>query len=168
MSGALVGDPGADEPAVVLDEVLLLLHRERRADRLHEQLVERRAVEVVDRQLVEAAERLRDELLVTVGLEVLVGESAVLAQLLVVGEVLSVADGEVLPGVEVDAHRPAGDDAERGPAQQSTHRPREVVVQRGNRNVGRGVRVVDRRRLAVLDDRLARVELPPEERVHEP
>ena len=36
------------------------------------------------------------------------------------------------------------------------------------RDVGRGVRVVDRVRHAVLDDRLARVELPAEERVDEP
>src|SRR5205814_9990043 len=47
-------------------------------------------------------------------------------------------------------------------------RPREVVVQRRECDVGRRVRVVDRIGNAVLDDRLAGVELPAEERVHEP
>ena len=41
-------------------------------------------------------------------------------------------------------------------------------MQARQRDVGRRVRVVDRRGDAVLDDRLARVELPAEERVHEP
>ena len=41
-------------------------------------------------------------------------------------------------------------------------------MQARQRDVRRGVRVVDRGGDAVLDDRLARVELPAEERVHEP
>ena len=41
-------------------------------------------------------------------------------------------------------------------------------MQARQRDVGRGVRVVDRMHLGAADERLARVELPAEERVHEP
>ena len=48
------------------------------------------------------------ELVVAVGLEVLVGQSAVGGELLPVGEVLAVADLEVAPGVEIELRSPAG------------------------------------------------------------
>ena len=65
-------------------------------------------------------------------------------ELLLVGEVLAVADLEVVAACLVDPHPPAGRRAERRPADERLHRPREVVVQARQRDVGRGVRVVDR------------------------
>ena len=60
---------------------------------------------------------------------------------------------------------PAGDEAERAPLQQRLDRPREVVVQARERDVGRRVGVVDRVDLVAAHQALARVELPAEERV---
>ena len=57
---------------------------------------------------------------------------------------------------------------EHRPPHQRRHRPREVVVQGGQRDVRARVGVVDRVHLAARDEVLARVELPPEERVHQP
>ena len=114
------------------------------------------------------AEVRRAELLVLRHLEVRVRELAVLRELLLVGEVVAVAPHEVVARVLVDEHLAAGHGAERGPADERLDRPREVVVQRGERDVRRRVRVVDRVRDPVLHDRLARVELPAEERVDEP
>ena len=108
------------------------------------------------------------EIVVLGHLEVRVGEPPVLRQLLLVGQVLAVADLEVVPGRLVDPHLPPGRRAERRPADERADRPREVVVQARQGDVRRRVRVVDRRGDAVLDDRLAGVELPAEERVHEP
>ena len=89
-------------------------------------------------------ELLGAERLVLVGLEVLVGEAPVLGELLLVGEVVAVADLEVVARALVDPHRPAGDGAERRPANEREQRPREVVVEARQGDVGRGVRVVDR------------------------
>jgi hypothetical protein len=76
------------------------------------------------------------EVLVALDLEVLVGEPAIAGQLLLVRQVLAIADLEVVPHVEVDPRRAVRDDAEHAPAQQRLHRPREVVVQARDRHVG--------------------------------
>ena len=61
--------------------------------------------------------------------------------------------------------RPARHQREDGPLDQGLHRPGEVVVQAGQGDVGAGVGVVDGVDVAALDQGLAGVELPPEERV---
>src|SRR4051794_40950795 len=164
----LVGDPHGEQAAVVRDEVLVLVLRERRAHGGDDQLVELRALDVLDGRLVEVRELRVAELAVAVDVEVVLGECAVPVELLGVGQVVAVTDLEVGARVLVDAHPAALDRAERAPADERLDRPREVVVQRRERDVRRRVRVVDRIDDAVLHERLARVELPAEERVHEP
>ena len=141
--------------------------RERGADRLDQQGVELGSGEVLEHQLVEGAQRVLAERLVLVELEVRVRELPVALELLPVREV-RVRDLEVRARPLVDPRGPPGDAAERRPAHERADRPREVVVQRGHGDVGRRVRVVDRVRLRPAHDRLARVELPAEEGVHEP
>src|SRR5829696_446868 len=166
--GRRIRGPRSEEPAVVRDEMLLLVGRERRLDDAHEQVVELARREPLVREFVEVREVAPAELLVALDLEIVVGETAVALELLLVRERLVVADLEVVACRLVDRHRPFRRDAERRPPHERLHRPREVVVQRRQRDVGRRVRVVDRVRDTVLHDRLARVELPAEERIHEP
>ena len=130
--------------------------------------VELRRGDPLEHELVDVGEPGVAEVAVAVDLEVLVGQLAVGGELLLVGEVLAVADLEVAPGVEVQPRLAAGDRAERAPLQQRAHRPREVVVQARQRDVGRRVGVVDRVRLGAAHERLAGVELPAEERVDQP
>src|SRR4051794_33958753 len=108
-------------------------------------------------------QRLGAELLVRLYLEVGVRELPVLRELLLVRQLVAVADGEVIAGVLADPHRTPGDGAERRPLDERLDRPREVVVQRRERNVRGRVRVVDRKDVGSLHERLARVELPAEE-----
>ena len=108
------------------------------------------------------------EVVVAIGLEVLVGQPAIGGELVLVAEVVAVADLEVAARVEVELRPAPGDQAERAPLEQRLHRPREVVVQARERDVRGGIRVVDRMDLVAADQALARVELPPEERVDEP
>ena len=146
----------------------MLVGRVGRADGVDEQAVEVGRADPVEHELVDVREPAVAEVAVAVDLEVLVGERAVGGELLRVGEVLAVADLEVAAGVEVEPRLAAGDDAERAPLQQRAHRPREVVVEARDRDVGRRVGVVDRVGVVAADQRLAGVELPAEERVDEP
>ena len=110
-------------------------------------------------------EVLRAELLEARGLEALVGDRGVARELLAVRHVLRGGDlVERLP-VERRAHRPLRRRAEERPADVRLHQPREVAVQRRDLRVGARVREVDRVPDAVLAQRLARVEVPAEERV---
>ena len=110
--------------------------------------------------------RPRRERLELLLLEVAVGELSVAVELVLVRK-LGVADLEVVRGRLVDASA-ARDGAERAPGDEGPDRPREVVVEAHERDVGRRVRIVDQGRLIALDDHLAGVELPAEERVDEP
>ena len=101
-------------------------------------------------------------------LEVVVGQPAVGAQLLLVGQVGPVGDVEVPAGVQVQPRPAAGGRAEDRPPDERLDRPREVVVQAGQRDVRAGVGVVDRVDDAVPDQGLAGVELPAEEGVDQP
>ena len=74
-----VARPGGEQAAVVRDELLVLVWRERRADGVDEHAVELGALEPGVGRFVEMAERPRAELGVRVRLEVLVGERAVRA-----------------------------------------------------------------------------------------
>ncbi len=150
------------------DEALVLVGRIRRPDGLHEQPVEVGRAHPVEHELVDVSEPARAEVVVAVGVEVLVRQPAVRGELLFVAEILAVADLEVASRGEVYPRPAPGDQAERAPLQQRLHRPREVVVQARQRNVGRGVRVVDRMDLIAAHQALARVELPVEERVDKP
>ena len=141
---------------------------EGRRDGVHEQAVEVGSLDPLDQGLVEVRQLRCAELVVLGDLKVAVGEAAIFGELLLVREVFAIADREVVPGRLVDPHPAAGRRAERGPAHERTDRPREVVMQAGEGDVRGGVGVVDRRGDPVLDDRLARVELPAEEGVHEP
>ena len=78
------------------DEVVVLVRREGRGDRVDEQAVEVGAGDPLVQRLVEVPERGRAELVVGVDLEVGVGELPVLGQLVLVREVVAVADGEVV------------------------------------------------------------------------
>lgn len=66
----------------MLDELLVLVRGERRAHRGHEEPVELVASEPIMRRLLQVRERTGAELGIRLGLEVLVGEQPVLAQLL--------------------------------------------------------------------------------------
>ena len=74
------------------DEVLVLVLGERRAHGRDEHLVERGRREPLVRDLVEVLQVRVAELLVLVDLEVRVGELAVLRELLLVREVVAVAE----------------------------------------------------------------------------
>src|SRR3954452_12038723 len=161
-------DPEPDEPAEVSDEALVLVLGVQRADRVDEQGVELLRGDPVEDKLVDVGEAAGAEVAVAVGVEVLVGQPAVGGELLLVRQVVAVADLEVAARVEVEAGRAAGHDAEHRPLHQGAHRPREVVVQARERDVRAGVGVVDRVDVAAAHERLAGVELPAEERVDEP
>src|SRR3954451_1251631 len=102
----LVGGPHGQEASVVGDEMLVLVLGERRLHGGDDQLVELRALDVVDGRLVEVREVRVAELAVVVDVEVVLGQPAVPVQLLLVGQVVAVADVEVGAGVLVDAHAP--------------------------------------------------------------
>jgi hypothetical protein len=70
-------------------------------------------------------------------------------------KVFAVGDLEPRQRVDVDAHAPLLCKAERAPAHESGHCPREVIVQARQGDVRRSIRVVDREHLALSDDRLA-------------
>src|SRR5690349_24908676 len=78
----LVSDPHAEQPAVVSDEVLVLVLRKRRLDGRDDQLVEQGALDVVDGRLVEVREVRVAELAVVVDVEVVLRQLAVAVQLL--------------------------------------------------------------------------------------
>src|SRR5712691_9141980 len=96
MSLALVRDPGTDETAVALDHRVVLVRREGRAHSIHQQPVELRPAEVLDSDLVESTELLRTELLVFRDLQERVRERAVVLELLLVRELVAVADRKVV------------------------------------------------------------------------
>src|SRR5262245_57091300 len=114
--GVLVGDPQGEQPAVVGDEVLVLVLGERRMHGRDDQLVELWALDVLDGRLVEVLEVRGAELAVAVDIEVVLGQLAVAVEFLLVGQVVAVADVEVGARILVDAHSPADHGAERGPA----------------------------------------------------
>src|SRR4051812_20929991 len=124
----LIARPRREQPAIVGDELLVLVPWEGAAHGLHQQRVERGRLDVLDDRGVEVGEVLGAELLVGLDLEVVVGEPAVLGQLLLVAAV-GVADRKPRAGVELQAHPPPGDAAPEAPLQQRPDRPREVVVQ---------------------------------------
>src|ERR1019366_2665892 len=79
--GGLVPDPQAEEPAQVRDELVVLVRRVNRLDRLDQQLVEGRAGHPVQHDVVELCLLARPEVLIAPGVEVGIGEGAVRAQL---------------------------------------------------------------------------------------
>src|SRR5262249_42211518 len=99
----LVGDPQSEQPAVVGHEVLVLVLRERRLHGRDDQVVELRALDVVEGRLVEVREVRGAELAVVVDVEVVLGQLAVAVESLPVGQVVAVADVEVGARVLVDA-----------------------------------------------------------------
>src|SRR3954452_9476902 len=92
---ALLAHPLADEAAQARDEVIVLVGRVRRTARVDEQRVEVAGGEPVDDDLVDVRELRGAELVVAVAVEVVVGQPAVGVELLLVAEVLAVADVEV-------------------------------------------------------------------------
>jgi hypothetical protein len=149
-------------------ELLVLVLGEGAGHRLDEHPVEVAGLEVRQRPLVQLGEPGRAEVAVPLGLEVVVGHRRVRRQLLLVRQIGAVRDREPRRRVDVRRRHPAGRGAEDGPLHERLHGPREVVVQRGDGDIGAGVRVVDRVHLGAGDQRLAGVELPAEERVDDP
>src|SRR5437867_2193611 len=88
---SVVGGPRGEQAAIVRDEPLVLVRRKRRRHGVDEHRVELRRREPRVRQLVQMREMCRAELGVGAYLEVLVGELAVLRQLLRVRQVVAVA-----------------------------------------------------------------------------
>src|SRR5215211_5468645 len=105
--GALVARPRGQQPTVVRDEVVVLVLREGGLNRLHQQPVELVAGHVVDHQLVQPGKRLGAERRVLLYLKVLVGEPPVLAQLVLVAQVVAVGDLEVRLELQRDLHSAA-------------------------------------------------------------
>lgn len=95
------------------DEPLVLVGGIGGANRVDKQAVEIGGAHPVEDDLVHVAQAAVAEVVVSVGLEVLVGQRAVRGQLLGVAEVFAVGDREVTAGVEVQRRSPAGDGAER-------------------------------------------------------
>ena len=120
--------------------------------------------EELEGDLVEVRQVRGAELVEAVGLHALVGDLCVALEALAVREVL-LGDGEEGVPAEVGGLLALGGGAEDGPADHVLDEVREVVVQRGDLEVGAGVGEVDRVEDAVLAQRLAGVELPAEERV---
>ena len=147
------------------DELVVLVLGVHRLDRADQQLVEVGAGHPVQHELVEPGQVGGAEVLVALGVEVGVGQLAVFAQLLPVGQARLVGDGEVAVGLQVEPGPAPRHQREDGPLDQGLHRPGEVVVQAGQGDVGAGVGVVDGVDVAAGDQGLAGVELPPEERV---
>src|SRR3954453_11493249 len=96
---ALIADPQVQQSAQVGGELVVLVGRVDRLDRPDQQLVEVGAGHPVQHQLVQAGQRGRAEVLVTVGLEERVGQLAVLAQLVPVRHARFVGHGEVAVGL---------------------------------------------------------------------
>src|SRR4051812_47586963 len=78
----LVGDPHAEQTAVMGDEVLVLVLRERRLDCRDDERVELRGLDVLDGGLVEVGQMHVAELPVVVDVEVVLGQPAVAVELL--------------------------------------------------------------------------------------
>ena len=153
---------------MALDHRLVLVRRERAATTCHEQPSKSGEAKYSSAISSMCARARRAELLVLRDLEERVGELAVLHELLLVRRDRRGRRRRSSRACSARSHSAVGRRAERAPLDERLHRPREVVVQRRQRDVRRRVRVVDRMHLAALDERLARVELPAEERVHEP
>ncbi len=149
------------------DELVVFVWRKGRPHRLHEQPIELVARDVLDHHIVDLGDVFLQELVVLRRLEVLIGEPRVVLQFLFVRQIVAIAHFEVPLHRHLYLHRPVRDRAEQRPLDQRLDRPREVVVEARQRDVGARVRVVDREDLAVLDQGLAGVELPQEERVDE-
>ena len=132
----------------------MLVRGVRRLHGLDEQPVEVEPRDPLGDRLVEVAEVLGAPVVVALGLEVLVGEREVGVELLVVGAV-GVGDLEVRRHLEVDVGAATGDQAVRRPLHQGADRPGEVVVERGDGDIGAGVGVVDRVDLVALHEHLA-------------
>src|SRR6476660_3757219 len=88
-AGGVVACPRAEQRAVMLDEVFVLVGGEGRAHRSHEDVVELLRREPPVRDLVQIGKVVVAELVVVVDLEVRVGEPAVPRKLLLVREVLA-------------------------------------------------------------------------------
>ena len=96
-SGDAVPRPGREEAAEVLDELLVLVRRERAPAPCRTSSRSNSGPATYSSSASSrCGEVLGAELLVLLDLEVLVGERAVLGELLLVGEVLAVADLEVV------------------------------------------------------------------------
>ena len=166
--GALVVDPQAEQAAQMRDELVVLVSRVDLPDRLDQHLVEVGAGHPVQDDLIDVAEAAGAEVVVALRLKVGIGEPGVGVQLLGVGRAGLIGDREEPVGLQVQLGPSAGHQREHTPFDQCLDRPGKVVVQAGQRQVRAGVGVVDRVDLAAGHQRLARVELPPEERVDQP
>ena len=100
---------------------------------------------------MKVGENVSAELLECVSVEVRPREVAVAVEFFLVRE-LEVSDLEVVGRVLVDAHRASGERTERAPCDERLDRPGKVVVEADECDVWRGIRVVDRMDLSVLDD----------------
>ena len=150
------------------DELVVLLLRVHRTDRADQQLIEVGTGDPVQDDLVQAGLQAGPEVGVARGIEVGIGQVPVDGQLAVVGQAGLVRDGEEPLGLQVQAGLAPADQGEHAPLDQGLHGPGEVVVQASQGDVGAGVGVVDGVHLVAGDQRLARVELPLEERVDQP
>src|SRR3954462_12682182 len=95
---SLFAHPLADKAAEVGEETLLLVRRIGAANGVHEQAVEVGRVDPVEDHLVDVREPAVAEVVVALDLEVLVRQLPVSGQLLLVRQVLAVADLEVVAG----------------------------------------------------------------------
>src|ERR1035438_5070459 len=127
--GGLVPDPQAEEPAQVRDELVVLVRRVNRLDRLDQQLVEGRAGHPVQHDVVRQRLLGRPEVLVTRGIEVGIGQHTVAVQLLRVGQPGLVRDREILVRLQVQLGPPPRHQREHAPLDQRLQRPGEIVVQ---------------------------------------
>ena len=163
-SGRRLGAPALDAPPEQLGELVDLVGGEQRGDLLLDRVVGDVGREELPHDLVEVGQMGGAERLELVALEPLLRDRRVGGELLRIRRV-GVGDLEVRRPVEAHPHRTLGRGAEDRPAQVGGDEPREVVVQRGHLRVGAGVGEVDRVPRIALAQRLAGVELPPEERV---
>src|SRR5579864_4442457 len=111
-TSVLVAHPQIKEPPQVRDELVVLVFRVRRFDRLDQQLVEVGAGHPVQDDLVQARHPARAEVVVARRVEVLVGQRPVPRQLFLVGQVGVIGDGEEPVGLQVQPGLPPGHQSE--------------------------------------------------------
>ena len=98
------GRPSPQEPPIVGYEALVLVRWKRGTNGVDEKVVELLGLYEAEHDLIDVGEVRGRELLISVELEVRVCQAAVVAKLLIVGEIQAVADIEVRSNILTDMH----------------------------------------------------------------
>src|SRR5918992_4274410 len=128
--------------------MIVLVRRERRSHSRHKQIVEFGALNEFDHDLVYLPKVLVAELEVCIRLKILVLQAVVLTKLVLVAEIVTVPDHEILLCVLIDLHPSPRRGAKDRPLREGLYRPWKVIVEADQGRVGTGVGIVDREYVA--------------------